>query len=83
MECHIHVVQDAERRTVHLEGGLTSAQVEELLRVCAGAKGSLRIDLTDLFSLDSAGFDALQRLIGRGAELVGVAQYLQHKMGPM
>ena len=68
---------------MHLSGGLTAPHVGELLRVCADMTGPLRIDLTDVFALDVAGFDALQRLIGSGAELVGVAQYLRHKVGPM
>ena len=83
MVCQIHVVQDSQQRTVHLAGGLSAEQVGELLRACADAKGRLQIDLTDLLSLDAAGFDALQRLIGSGAELVGVDQYLRHKIGPM
>ena len=83
MVCRIQVVQEPEGCTVHLAGRLTAAQVTDLLRACGDSSGSLRIDLTDLLSLDAAGFDALQRLTKDGAELIGVAQYLRHKMGPL
>ena len=83
MVCRIHVVQEPEGCTVYLAGCLTAAQVTDLVRVCGDSSGSLRIDLTDLLSLDVAGFDALQRLTKGGAELVGVAQYLRNKVGPL
>ena len=48
--------------TVYLAGRLAEAQVCELRRVCAEATGRLRLDLTDLVSLDAVGVDMLRRL---------------------
>ena len=54
----------------------------ELRRVCAEATGWLRLDLTDLVSLDAVGVDVLRRLRDDGAAIVGVAEYLKQKLGP-
>jgi hypothetical protein len=54
----------------------------ELRRVCAEATGRLRLDLTDLVSLDAVGVDMLRRLRDDGAAIVGVAEYLKQKLGP-
>jgi hypothetical protein len=56
---------------------LDAAQVPELRGVCANAIGNLQIDLTDLLAADPVGVEALRRLRDEGAELVGVAHYLQ------
>jgi hypothetical protein len=53
-----------------------------LRRVCGEAAGPLRLDLTDLVSLDAIGVDMLRRLRDEGAAIVGVAEYLKHKLGP-
>ena len=55
------------------------AQVPELLNACAEAI-PLQIELTDLVSADAAGIEALQRLRGQGALLVGAPGYLQMKL---
>ena len=68
--------------TVYLAGRLAEAQVCELRRVCAEATGRLRLDLTDLVSLDAVGVDVLRRLRDDGAAIVGVAEYLKQKLGP-
>jgi len=74
------VVQTTDGCTVHLAGRLAEAQVCELRRVCVEAVGRLRLDLTDLVSLDTVGVDVLRRLRDDGAALVGVAEYLKHKL---
>jgi hypothetical protein len=51
--------------------------VHELHSVCAAASGRLRIDLTDMLSVDAVGLDALRRLRLGGAEIVGAARYLR------
>jgi hypothetical protein len=66
---------------VRLAGRLNDVQVYELFSVCARAAGQVQIDLTDLLSADAVGLDALRRLRGDGAELVGVAQYLRDFLG--
>jgi hypothetical protein len=79
VDCWIGIVQEADRRIVHLAGRLCVAQVPELLRACAGAD-RLQLDLTDLVSADMAGVEALQRVRARGASLVGVPGYIQLKL---
>jgi hypothetical protein len=80
VECRIQVQQQADGCTIHLAGRLNAARVHELRSACAGATGRIRIDLTDLLSVDAVGLDALQRLRTGGAEIVGVAQYLRRWM---
>ena len=79
MECWIGVVREGERRVVRLAGRLSAAQVPELFRACQG-DDSLKIELTDLISVDAAGIDALQRIRGRGAILTGASGYIQLKL---
>ena len=81
MDCRIQVVQEQQQCTVRLAGRLNEVQVYELFAVCAQAGGRVQIDLTDLLSADVVGLDALRRLRGDGAQLVGVAQYLRDWLG--
>ena len=81
MDCRIDVVQRSDGCTVHLAGRLNAPWVPELRGVCADAAGRLLIDLTDLLSADAVGLDALRRLRGGGAQLVGVPHYLQQWLG--
>ena len=82
VECRIRVIQTSDGCTVHLAGRLGEAQACELRRVCAEAAGRLRLDLTELVSLDAVGVDVLRRLRDDGAAIVGVAEYLKQKLGP-
>ena len=79
VDCWIGVVQERDGRLVRLAGRLSVAQVPELLNACAEAI-PLQIELTDLVSADAAGIEALQRLRGQGASLVGAPGYLQMKL---
>ena len=79
VDCWIGVVQERNGRLVRLAGRLSVAQVPELLNACAEAI-PLQIELTDLVSADAAGIEALQRLRGQGASLVGAPGYLQMKL---
>ena len=81
MECRIRVVQTADGCTVYLAGRLGEAQACELRRVCLEGVGPLRLDLTDLLSLDAVGVDVLRRLRNQGAAFVGAAEYLKQKLG--
>jgi anti-anti-sigma regulatory factor len=81
MVCRIDVAQDRGVTTVHVAGRLAGPTVDDLLRACDDASGKLRIDLSDLLSVDSLGVEALRRLSEDGAELFGVAQYLRHELG--
>ena len=77
VECRIQVLQQSDGCTIQLAGRLNAEQVHELQSVCAGARGCLRIDLTDLLSADPVGLDALRRLRVAGAEIIGAARYLR------
>ena len=76
VECWIGIVQEDDRRIVRLAGRLAEAQVPELLMACA-QPGPLQLDLSDLFSADVAGLEALERVQARGAVLVGVPGYIR------
>jgi anti-anti-sigma regulatory factor len=80
VECRIQIVHRDDGCTVLLAGRLRAAQVHDLKGICAAERGRVRIDLTDLLSADAVGLDALRRLRHDGAELVGVAQYLQRSL---
>ena len=77
VECRIQVQQRGDGCTIQLAGRLHAAQVHELRSACAVATGPIRIDLTDLLSVDAVGLDVLRRLRIAGAEIVGAAQYLR------
>ena len=79
MDCWIGIHQEDDRRVVRLAGRLSAAQVPELLGVCS-KPGPLELDLTELVSADVAGIEALQRIRGNGARLVGVPGYIQLKL---
>jgi hypothetical protein len=80
VECWIGVVQEPDRRVVHLAGRLGEAQVPDLLRACAGAAVPLQLDLTELLSADAVGIEALHRMRLSGASLVSVPEYIQLKL---
>lgn len=80
MVCRIDVARSADAWTVHVAGRLAAANVEDLVRVCREVAPPIRIDLTDLMSIDAAGVCALRRLAASGAELCGVAHYLKHEL---
>lgn len=68
---------------VRLEGRLSSAELPELQRVIAGARGSrlLRIDVKQLMSADAEGLAVLKRLRDDGAVLEGASPYLRLALG--
>ena len=80
VDCWIGVVTEVDRRIVRLAGRLSVAQVPELLTACAAGAGRLELDLSDLVSTDVAGIEALQRVRGQGAMLVGAPGYIQMKL---
>jgi ABC-type transporter Mla MlaB component len=79
VDCWIGVVQQTDRRLVRLAGRLSVEQVPELLQACAEVL-PIELNLADLVSADVAGIEALQRLRGQGATLVGAPGYLQLKL---
>lgn len=64
-----------------LDGELTGDEGPELRRVCAGVKGRLALDLTDLRSVDRQGAVVLRELLEQGAEMVGASPYIRILLG--
>jgi hypothetical protein len=79
VDCWIGVVKEPDRLVVKLAGRLSAEQVPELLTACADT-GALELDLSDLVSVDAPGIEAVQRLRGKGATLVGVPGYIRLKL---
>jgi anti-anti-sigma regulatory factor len=63
-------------RTIRIAGRLGRAEADELRRLCANPRHTLRLDLTDLLSADAAGLEMLATLRDRGAVLVGASPYI-------
>jgi hypothetical protein len=80
--CRIHVTESAGQSTVAVAGRFAAGHVAALLDACARASGRLRIDLTEMLSADVAGKVTLRDLADAGAELVGLARYLQFELAP-
>ena len=64
---------------VTIAGRLMNDHVPGLLTAC-GEPSTLRLDLTDVLSVDAIAADALQRLREAGAQLTGVPTYIQLKL---
>lgn len=79
MWCRILLRRETGRLVVHLAGHLSEAQVPELLAACAEATAPL-IELDELVSADAVGLDALVRIEQRGAQLVGLLEYLRFEL---
>ena len=80
VDCRIQVLQEGEVRVVRIAGSLSDAQVPDLLIACGQAAGPVRVDLTDVMTIDAIGVDALRRVRKAGAQLVGVSNHLQLKL---
>ena len=83
MVCRIEVTRDAGQVAVHVAGHLTGAHVPDLLAACAGPPSHVRLVLDELLSADVVGLDALRRVEDRGAELVGLLEYLRFELDAM
>lgn len=66
-------------RTVTVAGRIVDEHVPGLLAACAQAH-VLRVDLSDVLSIDAIAADALRRIRDSGAELVGAPTYIQLKL---
>ena len=80
MECRIQVQNHDAVRTVMVAGQLGGVHVPDLLVACGEASAMLRIDLSDVVSIDPIAVEALCRLKASGAQLVGVPVYIQLKL---
>ena len=67
---------DRDVTTIHLEGRLDEAGVDELEVECRASGTRLRLDLSGLQSLDEAGLEALRSIRSGGAELHSVSLFV-------
>ena len=74
------MLQEGEVRVVRIAGSLSDAHVPDLLIACGQAPGPVRVDLTDVMTIDAIGVDALRRVRKAGAQLVGISKYLRLKL---
>ena len=72
-------MDDGDARTVTIAGRLVGEHIPGLLAAC-GQASILRLDLTDVLSVDPIAADALRRIQDGGAQLSGVAPYIQFKL---
>ena len=83
MECRIEVVHGVLGTVVHLAGRLGDAQAPDFVETCANAARPLRIDLSELVSVDAVGIEALLRVRDMGAVFDGLPEYLHLKIESM
>lgn len=80
MQFKAEVIDREGHRLVRLAGWLQRQHLAELLSACEASPPPLRIDLTDLLSVDASGLDALLSMRRRGVELEGASPYLTLQM---
>lgn len=78
--CRIEARRQKNRMVLRLAGRLTEAEVPELLEMFAVADEPPLLELDDLVSADAVGVDALLRMELRGAQLIGLPEYLRLKL---
>jgi hypothetical protein len=79
VDCRIQVSDDGDVRVITIAGRLLNDHIPSLLTAC-GQASALRLDLTDVLSVDSIAADALRRIRDGGAQLTGVPAYIQLKL---
>ena len=83
VECRIEVVHGVLGTVVHLAGRLGDAQAPDFVETCANAARPLRIELSQLVSVDAVGIEALLRVRDMGAVFDGLPEYLHLKIESM
>ena len=63
-----------------VEGGLSSAFVDEMARECASLDGAFVLELSNLRRVDAAGASLLAELASKGVEMRGVSPYIAMRM---
>ena len=81
VDLFIGVEDLGEVREVRLEGRLAGAAVAEMTRAAQGLEPPIRIDLSQLLSVDEEGLRALRDRRESGEELVGARPLIQHLLG--
>ena len=77
VHCCIEIVDQDGTRVVRVAGRLADLNVSDLLVACSEARGTLRVDLTDVSSVDVVATEVLRRVRDAGAQLQGVPRYIQ------
>ena len=65
-----------DRVLIRIEGALDGDGVAALRRECRAAATSVKLDLSDLKSVDRDGVETLRSLVAEGAELSGASPYV-------
>ena len=80
MDCLIEIVDTSDHRLIRLVGRLTAAQVHDLLEACRDSRHAVRLNLSELMSVDALGLEALHDLQRDGAHFLEVPVYIQLKL---
>jgi len=81
MTLYIACCSESDVRVVRLEGSLEAEVVAELDRVVGEGSGPIRLELSELRSVDQAGLAALRTLRAAGASIVGASPYIKLLLG--
>jgi hypothetical protein len=79
VDCRIQVTDEGNVRTITVAGRVMGEHIPVLLTAC-GQAAALRLDLSDVLSIDPIAADALRRIRDGGAQLVGVPPYIEFKL---
>ena len=86
VDCRFDIDRGAVPHVIRVTGRFTEAHVPDLmalweeLRQEPGAR--VHIDLSELLSTDTIGFDGLRRVVNDGAVLINVPPYIRMKLDP-
>ena len=80
VDCLMEIVDLADHRLIRLVGRLTAAQVHELLEASRASHQLVRLDLSELMSVDAIGLQTLHDIRRHGAELLDAPAYIQLKL---
>jgi hypothetical protein len=83
MELRISKSKIGSFSIVKVDGALTREGLCELEKVASPCRGALRLDLTELRTLDTDAVAAIQALGGGGAEIFGASPYIALLLGPV
>jgi len=64
-----------------VDGRLVADGVADLERDCQSTEGTVYLDLTELLSADAESIEAIQRMVGGGARLLGASPYIRIQLG--
>ena len=80
MDCLIEIVDSSDHRLIRLVGRLTAAEVHDLHQACRDSQHAVRLNLSELVSVDTLGLEVLHGLQRDGAHFIEVPVYIQLKL---